>query len=244
MKIYETLEETGLKKGEIKVYLALLKLGSSPISKLKESTGLHRTTIYDFVEKLLNRALVSYNTQKGVRYYKATEPRRLLEELKEKEEKIKAILPEIEKITKDSPKDISVETYRGREGNIILMNDILETGGEYLVLSAEEQRFEEIFSIHIAQHFKKEKMLGITSRALTREDTDFYFKAPTTTYRFLPKNFFGPTAIAIYGDKVGFFIWEPLSTIIIKNKELAEGYKKHFELLWKTAKKKPLSKKK
>ena len=49
MEINKVLENLGLKEGEIKVYLDLLKFNQSSVAKIKERTQLHRTTIYDFL---------------------------------------------------------------------------------------------------------------------------------------------------------------------------------------------------
>ena len=41
----------------------------------------------------------------------------------------------------------------------------------------------------------------------------------------------------IYGDKVAIADFsEPITTIVIEKKEIAESFKKHFEALWKIAK--------
>ena len=41
----------------------------------------------------------------------------------------------------------------------------------------------------------------------------------------------------IYGNKVAIVDFtRPITTIIIEKKEIADAYKKHFELLWKIAK--------
>ena len=47
-------------------------------------------------------------------------------------------------------------------------------------------------------------------------------------------------AINIYGEKVAIILWskENPFAITIKNKGISEGYRKHFELLWRIAKKK------
>src|SRR3989344_5817490 len=98
MDVARSLHKIGLSDGETKVYLALLKLGSVPVSKLKEETHLHRTTIYDFVEKLLNKGLVTYVVKTGVKYYNAVNPEKLLEYVKEKEETVLDVLPHLAKI--------------------------------------------------------------------------------------------------------------------------------------------------
>ena len=65
------------------------------------------------------------------------------------------------------------------------------------------------------------------------------FKSPNVTaqIRHLPKEFLFPVRIMIYGNKVAIVDFtKPITTIIIEKKEIADAYKKHFELLWKIAK--------
>jgi len=52
----------------------------------------------------------------------------------------------------------------------------------------------------------------------------------------VPKEFFGPTPHLVSGDLVYIQIWDPMTFILIKNKTLADAYRKHFEFMWKTAK--------
>lgn len=233
------LEELGLSSGEAKVYLALLKLGSSTVAKLKEETGLHRTTIYDFLEKLLNKALVSYVIQAGVKYYKATEPIKLFDVLKEKEEHLGAVLPQLEELKKFVKEEIRVETYRGAEGFKTVYNDILRTKSDVVLFGIEEIKFEERFPHIVKPFFTKEQRLGIKERALARKGTKFTYKAPNVSYRYIPEEYFNPTPSLVFGNKIVFVIWEPLLMIMIEQKDLAESWKKYFEFLWKMADTKP-----
>lgn len=239
METQKVLKDIGLSEGEIKVYLALLKLGSVPASKIKEETKLHRTTIYDFVEKLLNKGLINYVVKNNIKYYKATHPNKLLEFIKEKEENVKGILPALTKLAEFKKEEIKVEVYKGVEGFKTVLNDLLRIGEDMVAFGVDEVKFKERFPLLMKQYFKKEEDRGINERLLTSEDTEFIFKKKTTNYRFVPKEFFNPTPTIVYGNKIAIIIWEPLTIILIENPELADSYKKYFEMLWKIAKKKP-----
>lgn len=239
METQQILKDIGLSDGEIKVYLALLKLGSVPISKIKEETNLHRTTIYDFVEKLLNKGLVSYVIKNNIKHYKATHPTKLLDFVKEKEENINGILPDLIKLTEFKKEEINVGIYKGVEGLKTILNDVLKTRQNIVIFGIDEIKFKEKFPILIEQYFKREKEAGIKERLLASEDTNFVFDKETTAYRFIPEEFFNPTPTIVYGNKVIIIVWEPFTTILIENKELADSYKKYFEMLWGIAKRKP-----
>jgi sugar-specific transcriptional regulator TrmB len=237
MDITAVLEQIGLSEGEIKVYLALLKLDSAPVSKIKEETNLHRTTIYDFLEKLLNKGLVSHVIKNNVKFYTAAYPDRLLALIKEKEENVKEVLPELIKLAEFKKEDIKVEVYKGVEGLKTLFNDILRTDQDLIAFGVDETIFKKRFPLIMEQFLRKEEKAGIKERLLTSEKIRFVYKKKNLYYRYVPDEYFGPTPVMTYADRVVNLIWEPLTIIMIKNKELAQSYKRHFEMLWKNAKK-------
>lgn len=236
MNIEKTLKEIGLSEGEAKVYLALLKLGSSPVSKIKEETKLHRTTIYDFVEKLLNKGLINYVIKNKIKIFKATHPNKLLDFVKEKEDNVKTIIPNLIELSEFQKPELNVEVYKGREGFKTLLNDILRAKKDLVIFGAEETLFKKKFPILMEQFFKKEEKTGIKERILTNEKPNFIYRKKTTKYKYIPEEFFNPTPTFVFDNNVAILIWEPLHIISIKNKDLADSYKKHFELLWKQAK--------
>ena len=56
------LEELGLTKNEIKIYLALLELGTTPAGILIKKVDMHRASVYDVIDQLINKGLISYKT--------------------------------------------------------------------------------------------------------------------------------------------------------------------------------------
>jgi sugar-specific transcriptional regulator TrmB len=126
----EVLKELGLSDGETKVYLALLKLGPSTVNKITKITEQHRTTIYDFLEKLLNKGLVNYVIKNNVKYYKATHPNKLMDLLKEKEDNLKNIMPSLIDLSKFQKEEVKVEVYKGKEGLKTVMLDVIRSGKE------------------------------------------------------------------------------------------------------------------
>ena len=61
---------------------------------------------------------------------------------------------------------------------------------------------------------------------------------PTTEYRFLKEQHFNPTNTFIYADRVVLVTWgNPVTAIMIKNSNIMETYKTHFEYLWNLAEK-------
>src|SRR3989338_4567553 len=95
------LEKIGLTGNEIKVYLALLELGSVTAGEIIKKTGLHRAGAYDTLERLMDKGIVSYVIKANRKYFEATPPANLItfvekreDELKDEKEKIKQLVPQ------------------------------------------------------------------------------------------------------------------------------------------------------
>lgn len=61
----EYLKKIGLTNGEIKVYSAVIESGISPLNKIHEKTAIERRNIYDILNKLIEKGLISYTQEKG-----------------------------------------------------------------------------------------------------------------------------------------------------------------------------------
>ena len=57
----QELRILGLTNGEIKVYSAILHMGSSTINNIHEKTGMERRAIYDILNKLIEKG-AQYNS--------------------------------------------------------------------------------------------------------------------------------------------------------------------------------------
>lgn len=243
-EIEKVLEEIGLTPGEIKVYLALLKLGQSNVHQLKRETGIHRTTIYDFLEGLGNKGLVSSLVEKGKHVYSAAHPRELFEVLENKKAFLTEVFDDLVKVTKHEKQDIKVEVYRGKEGLKKQLREALKSKSkEILIFGLDERKYQEHVPIEMKQYFRQEKERGIKERLITWEDAPFVYDYSHITYRYIPKQFFNPTPTVIVDHTVFIQIWDPLTSIVIKSKELSASYRNHFELLWKLAKPFPVLRK-
>mgnify|MGYP003981854791 FL=1 len=48
----EILNDLGLTKNESKVYISLLKIGSSTVTNIANESNIHRVNVYDSIKKL------------------------------------------------------------------------------------------------------------------------------------------------------------------------------------------------
>jgi|APSaa5957512535_1039671.scaffolds.fasta_scaffold68568_2 HTH-type transcriptional regulator, sugar sensing transcriptional regulator len=236
MGAYNVLKEIGLSDGETKVYLALLKRGSSRVAKIKDETKLHRTTIYDFLEKLQKKGLVSYVVKNNVKYYTGTEPEKLIDYLNEKRLSVENVLPELLKMRSKNIPSVSVEVYEGVEGIKTVLNDIIRNGENVYGSGIDENKWHGISKQLMTYYFRKLEERNIKEKLLTLEGSP-YKNSKVSEYKYLPKDSFNLTATLLYKNKVVNIIWEPLTAIMITSDALHDSCKKHFDILWKHASK-------
>jgi len=72
--IQEALQELGLNRRESICYTALLELGSSKTGAIVKKTGIPSSKIYEILDKLINRGLVSYIKIGKIKHYQASDP--------------------------------------------------------------------------------------------------------------------------------------------------------------------------
>ncbi|MEK6825940.1 MAG: helix-turn-helix domain-containing protein [Nanoarchaeota archaeon] len=232
----ESLHEAGLTENESKVYTTLLDLGPSHAGLISRKSGLHRRVVYDTIEMLIQKGLIGYIVENGVKLFKCVHPHRLVEILQEKEQRIEQFMPQmIELFTKTKEKE-ETNFYTGKNGLKTVFEDQLAVGKEILVLGASSLSYD-ILGLYFHWFDKRRVERKIKTRIIFHEH--IHKKIPLSQIRFLPQKYSSPLAVNIYGKRVALILWSeerPL-TIVIKNKEIAEGYCKYFELLWKIAKK-------
>ncbi|MDO8626933.1 MAG: helix-turn-helix domain-containing protein [Candidatus Diapherotrites archaeon] len=233
-----TLTEIGLEEKEAKLYMALLKRGDAPASKIAEDLGLDRTTVYYLLLRMHEKGFVSYHTKNSVKVFSAINPEKINNLLIHKQKDFEKLLPELKKLSESTKEDVHVEVYKGKEGLNSIYREIINTGGELLSLGIDEKKFSEIDNLHFQQYVKEVDSGRIKEKLITVEGATI-FGSNQSEYRFIPKEYFHNVPIAVFRNKVIMIIWEPVLTeIVIENKEAAESFRKHFNKLWKGLRKK------
>lgn len=232
----KTLEKIGLREKEVKIYLALLSLNQATATKISDETRIERTLCYSIIQKLIDKGLVSYIIENNVKYFKPAPPEKLIQELKEKEEELKQILPELINLTKFKKEKTKAEIYQGKEGMKTVLRDIIKEGKDYVAFGEEGTQFEKTLPIFSKQFMKKLEENNIHERVLFSKKGKLA-KSKNSKFRFISENYFSPAATLIYSNKVGIILFSyPYLTILIESKEVADSYKSYFEMLWKIGK--------
>jgi sugar-specific transcriptional regulator TrmB len=232
------LQEAGLTKNEALVYRALLELGPSLAGQISRKTGLHRRTVYDITEMLIKKGLIGYILKNNRRLFEAVSPERFLDILKEKETAINEFLPEMMSLYTKTQEKQETNFYKGRQGLKAVMEDQLKDGtNEILILGASQLAYDTL-QFYFKWFDIKRKKKKIKAKIIFNKLNKHKPKIPLSEIKYLPQKYSSPLAVNIYRDKVAIILWskENPIAIVIKNPEISEGYKKHFELMWKIAK--------
>jgi len=230
----ELLKQLGFLEAEIEVYMALLKLGPSMVSKIHQEIGLHRTHIYDLLEKLREKGLVSTFIQSGKKHFQASPPSNILSYIEEKKEAVKDFLPELEDLMKLPKEETKIELFKGKNGLKTLLQDVIKTGKDYFVMGS-IKKFEDIIQFAFPHFLKKIEKLKIKERIIC-DKKEKVLKIKTGEYRYLSGDYLFPSSFWVYGNKVIIFIWHlPYFAILINNKDVAKTYRNYFEFFWKLA---------
>jgi sugar-specific transcriptional regulator TrmB len=233
----KTLEMLGLEQKQAKIYLALLQLKQATATKISEDTRIERTLCYSIINKLIDKGLISYIIQNNVKYFKSAPPEKLMQDLKEKQEQLTNIMPQLIGLTKLNREKTRAELYQGKEGIKTVLKDIIKVGKDHIIFGEDGLQFEKLFPIYSKQFVKKLEKENIKERVLFKAKGDMV-KAKGSEFRYLPDDYFSPTCTVVYGNKTAIIIWsEPFLTILIENKEVARSYRNYFEILWGIAKK-------
>src|SRR3989344_3686460 len=247
----KSLERLGLTKNESKVYLALLELGLTSSKNIIDKTNLHRQIVYDSLNLLVEKGLVSYVIQANRKYFKAANPKQFLdyfnkktEEIQEQRKEFEKILPELEAKKELKKEEQEATIYKGNKGIKSLLDDMIHEGKEILTIGASDIKAE-AFQYHLKFNLPKIHKIRVEKRIPIKllfseelkERAKEMNKLRYTEARILPKEFTSNSSINIYGDKTSIILWgsQPFGILII-SKEIAESQRKHFNLLWKIAK--------
>tara|TARA_Y100000034_G_scaffold116670_1_gene155262 strand:- start:248 stop:967 length:720 start_codon:yes stop_codon:yes gene_type:complete len=236
MRIEQVLENLGLSTNEIKVYLTLNDHGSTKAGRISKIAKIDRSSCYNALKSLTEKGLVSYVSIGKIKWFQVTGPKRLLDYVKEQEEDIKEILPQLEHRHKKAKIEGQVRLFKGIKGIKSIFLDIARTGKDNFVFGSEGQ-FSEAMPEFALQFDRLKKENNIKTKLIIRKDRKELDKK-TTEYRYLPNISGSPAVTNIYGNKIAILIWtdEP-EGIIIENEVAAKAYKSYFDFMWKHGRK-------
>lgn len=228
------LRDAGLTENEEKIYLALIEIGPSQAGRISRKTGLHRRTVYDVTETLIQKGFAGYILENNKRVFSAVNPKRIIDSIEQKKNQLLPFISELSQKFNSTKKKESTNFYKGKNGLKMVFESQLEYP-EILILGANRQAYEKMpYYFKWFNERRKEKKVKI--RVIT-SDKSINPKILAET-KYIAEKYSDHMVINIYGNNVAMILWakNPF-VIVVEQEEFASGYRKYFELLWKIARK-------
>ena len=228
-------EEIGLTNAETKIYLALLKTGTTTAGPLLKETGLQNSTLHKTLHQLVKKGFASFIIKGKVHYYSAADPETVLKFIQEKENKFESMLPELKALQKPIEKQ-EAEIYEGFKGFKNMLNEFIkdaEKGDEYLFFAFHTKNPEDFeFVYNYYKDFDTERTKkGIITKGLAPTDLRDIIKKRKAELKFV--EFPIPLNLSVFRDKVIMTPWEDKKvSFLIHSRQLAESYRTYFYSIW------------
>ena len=227
----EKLVKLGFSNNESRVYLSLIKLGSSKAGMIAKHAELDRSSTYNALKSLLQKGLVSYVTIGKTKWFQSSSSNNIVNYLSKKLESAKDILPDLEKIRKQNKLRENVTLFKGFKGVKTIFEDILSNAEENLIFGSEGQ-FSQTMPLFANQFSQRLESKGIRIKSIIRSNRS----KSKRNYRFIPSTSESPVVTNIYDDKIAIIVWSDVpEAILIENKKAADAYRDYFSFMWKHA---------
>lgn len=250
MELQEIIEKAGLSPGEAKVYLALAELGVSSVGPIVAKSGVSASKVYKILDRLIKKGLVSSIINQKIKEFKVENPDNLLTYINKKEKELSDIkqklnenLPYIMEKVRLSENKSNCTVYQGFKGLKSVFDQSLKElkKKDTMYVYGISESTEEIRT-YFFHYYKKQAKIGFKIKAIFDESALEKAKErrnKLTEFKFMPKGIITPATFVLYNNKTIIEVGNPnyVLTILISNKEIAESFKRNFDLLWKTAKK-------
>ena len=234
------LKELGFSEAEIKVYLALLELGSTKSGALIGKTGLANSVVYRALDRLIKDGLASYAIRGKTKHFLAVEPKRLINMWEDKKVKLEKMVPLLEAKQKLVPDKTEVQTFVGWKGMQTAFNyvfDVLPKGSEYIAFATLPSGLDKSMRIFFKNFHRKRISMRYKVKLLMNQSKLRFWKEQYGSVRNLKAKYvngFAPENITVFGDHVLIVTIEeqkPVS-IIIASKAVVNNFRTVFERMW------------
>lgn len=245
----QILEQIGLTPTEAKVYLSLLELGEAKTGEILQKAKLNSGRIYEVLNALEQKGLVSTMTKGKVKRFMPAPPQRILDlleqqhaEIEKRRKQLAVALPALAEKYKQTKQQVNVEAFFGTEGQrtaygIFFKQTTTDKQLRVYGIVAKENYPKGVVDLLQYYVYKERKRLGLHTKKIAAEEArnDAFYRQDKHSIRFLP--YPTMTSFQVFGDMTFIeYAREPVISILIHSKEIAEDYRKHFDFLWKVAK--------
>lgn len=245
MLIEQYLQNIGLDAKEAKVYLSGLQLGPATIQDLAKASGIKRSTVYEVIEDLKEKSLVNVTQKNKRKLFTVQEPDNLMLFLKQKENVLAQIMPDLEALKNTTAKKPAIRVFDGISGIKQIYADMIKKPGEILALAAPrpviaksvlDYLHNEWKPLRLAEKVSMRRVNINESGDPSRDYIKLEFPEKNEAVKFLPPEHYPfSVGIYIYRQKTAFvsFAEQEMVGIIIRSPEINATMKMIFETFWR-----------
>lgn len=238
--LFADLEKLNFSINEAKVYLTLVTIGPSLAGRIAKESRLDRSSTYNALKLLIERGIVSTVFENKRTIYVPSDPKKIIDYYKEKEEIAAKIIPTLRARFEATKEKKNLLLFKGYKGLKTIFQDILDTIGpnqEYCVLGS-EGHFSKCMPYYAPLFRKLKEEKRIKTRIIIREGRTQTSKGKYTEYRKVPSDVISPATLNIYNGKIAIFIWgDSPEAILIENSDVSKTFQNYFNFIWKYARK-------
>lgn len=253
MQIDKTLKKLNFTDKEITVYLVIIELGSAKVNTISRKTDINRTTVYDVLETLVSKGLVSKIKKGKIMSFTAMDPKQLIayserekqetiKEFDDNEKSIESIIPELislQNIYTDKPK---VQMFEGEKGMREAYEDTLNSK-EIILAYANVNTMHKALPNFFPEYYKRRAAKKIFIKAIMPKNVESEERSKLDQEEMRESRFlndenqvFSPE-INLYNNKMLIVSWKEKIAVIIESKELVDLQKMTFNIVWNTLQK-------
>lgn len=239
-QILSQLKQLNLSSNEASVYLALLSIGQTSAGEIIKKTMLHRSVVYETLDKLIDKKL-AFKLQKGnISYFQPTNPEKLQENIRNQAEIAQDLIPQLQGLIDQKLPEITI--YEGLEAYRRFWLDSVRKmppGSIDYVAGSIGDKWFEYFGAHMNKKYqliRKEK--GIIWKFIAFEEIEIEKSLlrdnpQLNECRIIRRNVTKSGNYNIFNNDtlVLHSAIEPM-VIEIKNKSLVQVFKDNFDILW------------
>jgi sugar-specific transcriptional regulator TrmB len=233
MDINEKLQRAGLTGNEAKIYLELLKNGELSANQIARSIGMDRTLVYTVLNHLIEKGQVNYIIKSNKKFFSCSNPENLMNPLKATEVMILDLIKELKEVKKEEKHQTEINVYEGKEA-LRSVYHLFKQHKEMLSFGATGRAYDYLYeSPALTKELIKK---GVKGRIITSKKHGEHPMAKIKSINVRYADYESEATTTIFGDYVMIHLIKDKPIIIlIKNKDISESYKKHFEVLWVNA---------
>ncbi|MEK7084393.1 MAG: helix-turn-helix domain-containing protein [Patescibacteria group bacterium] len=234
----QLLKSLGLSDSQVKVYAAALELGEANMQELSEKSGVKRTSIYNFIEELKERGLMTETRKRKRRVYSAVHPAQLLEIEKTRIGELERVLPELLAIHNRQKTKPRVTFYEGMDRVLEVYTDQLREKKPIFAYEDLEHMVGSMPDSFLANWPMERAKKNIPFASISR-DSEVARAFTKKNIKFLRRSKLvkandWKTEINIYGNKVAMMTFRPDHPIcvLIEDKDIAETMRANWQMFW------------